>query len=130
MKAIAVLVVLMFSATLFSADVQSGWPEENPILRGMVEGRAVPQLSAEAAIATARKAVVQQKSKLNNRFLASVKYVGDRKMVPDFMKEFADGPFWLISYEDPEYREDTRAAHAPISVLVFSTARVAILGRE
>jgi hypothetical protein len=130
MKAFLVLIGCISITSAFCAEDQQGWPQGDPRIRGSIPGRKPPSLSAEQAIDLARKAVVKQGTKLNKRFLAGAKYVADEHKVPELMRDFATGPHWLITYEDPEYPDDTRLPHYRIFVLVFSSYRVAIIAPE
>ncbi len=130
MKSLLLIFCFVSITTSFCADDAQGWPAANPVLPGSIPGRSLPVLSAEQAIDLARKAVVKQGTKLNKRFLASATYIADQHKVPELVREFATGPHWLITYEDPEYRDDTRSPNYRIFVLVFSNNHVAIIAPE
>ena len=127
MKAILVSVFLIGAYSALIAEPPPGWPRGDARLPGYVPGRTAPALSAEQVIELARKAVLKQKTQLNKRFLAGVKYISDASKVPEFVREFATGPFWLVTYEDPEHPDDTREQGSRISILVFSSTHVAIV---
>jgi hypothetical protein len=101
-------------------------PRPHIPLVGEFPGRKAPSTTIEQAIDLARKAIAKQGTKLGNRYLARAEYVASTAMIPDAVKkDFSEGPYWLLTYLDPEY--DTEYPVIGIRVMVFSGNRVAIL---
>jgi hypothetical protein len=125
----AALVALMTGFHWPPASAQAPAPSTPPPripLAGEFPGRKAPATTIEQAIDVARKAIAKQGTKLGNRYLARAEYVASAALIPDEVKrDFSEGPYWLLTYLDPEY--DTEYPVRGIRVMVFSGNRVAIL---
>jgi len=92
--------------------------------------RKAPTMTIEQAIALARKAVARQGTKIDKFFLARAEYEPDAGKAPVEAREFADGPFWRISYLDPKCNlQGQYPAPFGVQALVFSETRVAIFAQ-
>jgi hypothetical protein len=121
--------VLVFSATrtALATDRLKGAPEPRLAVDEVVANGKPPGLAVDQAVAIARKAILQQKTQIAQRFLAGAKFTPDASFLPAEMAAFADGPFWHIWFEDPEAPHASEPAHTSISVLVYSATRASIV---